>query len=34
MEQQHQQNQGDIMGDVKQDQYGSTNLLDITERKR
>lgn len=34
MEHQHIQNQGDIMGDVKKEQYGSANSLDNAERKR
>lgn len=34
MEQHNLQNPGDIMGDVKQEQYGSTNSLDNAERKR
>lgn len=34
MEQQHLQNQGDIMGDVKKDQFGSEHSLDNVELKR
>lgn len=34
MEQHNLQNPGGIMGDVKPEQYGSTNSLDNAERKR